>query len=228
MAGPSKSQVNKAGKLIRRRARGERIDDMQYRVALATLREFRSEFRGPLIKATMGLRSVVGTEGCEIRVSQRLKRTPTVVDKLVREPTMQLGNMHDIAGCRAVLGSLNEVRRVQRRLSKNRPPLRTFDYIENPKPSGYRGIHVVVQYDDRPVEVQLRTVGMHEWAMTVEQLGVRLQVELKSGKGPKPVLDLLRDRSRLQALEEAGEAVDWSQLDTLRQQATPFIGGDQR
>lgn len=114
----------------------------------------------------MGLRSVVKTEQCEVEVSQRLKRIPTIIDKLVREPTMQLANMQDIGGCRAVLNSFDEVRRVQRRLSKNRPPLRVSDYIAEPRASGYRGVHVVVQYDGRPVEVQLRTQAMHEWAIT--------------------------------------------------------------
>jgi len=48
----------------------------------------------------MGLRSVVGTEGCTVEVTQRLKRVPTIVDKLRREPTMQLASMQDIGGCR--------------------------------------------------------------------------------------------------------------------------------
>ncbi len=44
----------------------------------------------------MGLRSMVRTERCQIEVSQRLKRVPTIIDKLLREPTMQLANMQDI------------------------------------------------------------------------------------------------------------------------------------
>jgi hypothetical protein len=43
----------------------------------------------------MGLRSVVRTEGCNARVSQRLKRWYTIIDKLEREPTMQLANMQE-------------------------------------------------------------------------------------------------------------------------------------
>ena len=57
---------------------------------------------------------------------------------------MQLSSMQDVGGCRAVLASIAEVRRIQRRLSKNRPPLRVSDYIAEPRESGYRGVHVVV------------------------------------------------------------------------------------
>jgi len=231
MAGPSKSQVNRAGRVLRRWARGELTSPDQHAAALAVLLEHRAAHRLPLTKATMGLRSVVQTEHGEIEVSQRLKRAPTIVDKLVREPTMQLANMQDIGGCRAVLNSIDEVRRVQHRLSRNRPPLRVSDYIVQPRASGYRGVHVVVEYDDRPVEVQLRTQVMHEWAITVERLGGRLGDDLKSGYGPAPVLELLEGVSEAMAIEEEGGIVGHETLDrlsALREAALPFLEGGQR
>lgn len=139
--------------------RGDLGTQAGHRAALEVLLDYRAAHQYPLQKATMGLRSMVATEGCKVEVSQRLKRVPTILDKLRREPTMQLANMQDIAGCRAVLGSIDEVRRVQRRLAKARPPRRISDYIAEPRASGYRAVHVVVAYDDRCVEVQLRTWG---------------------------------------------------------------------
>jgi ppGpp synthetase/RelA/SpoT-type nucleotidyltranferase len=207
VADPSKSQVNKAGRTLRRWARGELMSRDEHQSALGVLLDHRSAHRVPLTKATMGLRSVVRTEQCEVEVSQRLKRVPTIIDKLGREPTMQLANMQDIGGCRAVLNSIDEVRRVQRRLVRNRPPLRVSDYIAEPRSSGYRGVHVVVEYDSRPVEVQLRTQVMHEWAITVERLGGRLGEDLKSGYGPQPVLDLMEGISEVMAVEERGGIV---------------------
>jgi ppGpp synthetase/RelA/SpoT-type nucleotidyltranferase len=41
----------------------------------------------------------------EHSVTQRLKRLPTIVDKLARHPNMQLTTMEDIGGVRAVLSS---------------------------------------------------------------------------------------------------------------------------
>lgn len=207
------------------------VSEDDHHDSLAILLAHRAAHRLPLTKATMGLRSAVKTEQCEIEVSQRLKRVPTIIDKLVREPTMQLANMQDIGGCRAVLGSIDEVRRVQRRLSRNRPPVRVSDYIAEPRPSGYRGVHVIVRYDGRPVEVQLRTQVMHEWAITVERAGGRLGEDLKSGYGPAPLLALLEAVSEVMAVEEEGGVVDRGALDrltALRRDAAPFLEGGHR
>lgn len=70
--------------------------------------------------------------------------------------------MQDIGGCRAVLASIDEVRRVEARLRKSRPPVGYSDYVTTPRSSGYRGVHLVVVYDGRRIEVQLRTLVMHE------------------------------------------------------------------
>jgi putative GTP pyrophosphokinase len=179
----------------------------------------------------MGLRSMVATEGCTIEVSQRLKRVPTILDKIRRYPTMRLASMQDIGGCRAVLSDVDEVRRVERRLRRNRPPLRVCDYITIPKDSGYRGIHVVVDYDGRAVEVQLRTQVMHQWAITVERLSGRLQEDLKSGRGPAEVLAYLSGATEAMAIEEGGGVVDQETLATLvelRKSAVPFLQGGGR
>lgn len=214
--------------MLRAFQQGELVDYPKQRAALEVLRRFRAAHATPLTKANMGLRSVVRTEGCRVEVSQRLKRVATILDKLTREPTMQLANMQDIGGCRAVLENIGEVRRVQKRFSKNRPPSRVNDYVDGPRSSGYRAVHLVVEYDDRNIEVQLRTWVMHEWAFTVERLGGRLQADLKSGRGPRPVLELLEAISQAMALEERGETVEsalMNRLGALREAALPYLAG---
>jgi ppGpp synthetase/RelA/SpoT-type nucleotidyltranferase len=222
------SQVNKAGKVLRKWQRGELEDPLAYEKALQTLLAFRAVHRYPLTKATMGLRSAVATEGCNVEVSQRLKRVPTILDKLQREPTMQLANMQDVGGCRAVLQDLDEVQRVRRRVTKNRSPRRVSDYIKEPRSSGYRGVHLVVEYDGRSIEIQLRTPVMHEWAITMERLSGRLREDLKSGRGPEPLLELMGIISQAMALEERGESVDndlVSRIERLREEALPYLAG---
>lgn len=49
---------------------------------------------------------------------------------------------------------------------------------------------------------------MHDWAVTVERLGGRLDVDLKGGIGPPEVLRLLEAISGAMAIEEAGGTVD--------------------
>jgi putative GTP pyrophosphokinase len=226
------SQVNKAGRTLRAWVRDE-IDTTSPAVdaALQVAWTFRAAHAYPLTKATMGLRSVVITERCQLEVSQRLKKMTTILDKLSREPTMQLATMQDIGGCRAVLNGIKEVRRVARRLMVNRPPLRYYDYIDAPRASGYRGVHVVVRYtddvgDDRSIEVQLRTKAMHDWAVTVERLSGRLRDDLKSGRGPTELLTFLAAISEAMAIEERGEEVPESlnrKVETLRVGAVPYL-----
>lgn len=201
----------------------ERLD-----AAFETIWLHRVAHQYPLTKATMGLRSMVKTERCQVEVSQRLKRLPTIVNKMLREPTLQLGNMQDIAGCRAVVGTIDEVRRVQRRMQANDRANRISDYIASPRASGYRGVHVIAEYDGREIEVQLRTRAQHEWAIAVERLGGRGGYDLKSGEGPPEVLALMSAISSAIALEEVGERVDdelRSKIEALRKGAMHLLGG---
>lgn len=224
------SQVNKAGKTLRTRNRGKPVSDSASARALEVLIEFRAAHRLPLTKATMGLRSAVNAEGCRVEVSQRLKRARTMLDKLEREPTMALANMQDVGGCRAVLDTIDEVRRVQRRLTRRqgRPPERVYDYVKTPRESGYRGVHVIVQYDGRKIEIQLRTRVMHEWAIYVERLSGRLQTDFKSARGPKKVLEWLEAVSQAMGLEEEGRVVDAALVERiarLRKVAFTYLDG---
>jgi putative GTP pyrophosphokinase len=228
----TKSQIDKAGRILRHWSHGQIVSEGVAQ-ALSIVLGYRATYQYPLIKATMGLRSMVHSEGCRIEVSQRLKRLNTILDKLVREPTMGLSTMQDIGGCRAVLASIDEVRRVEHRLKKNRPPLGYYDYIAHPRRSGYRGVHVIVCYpdrngDDREIEVQLRTRTMHEWAIAVERLSGRLKEDLKSSQGPAEVLELLNAVSEAMAMEERGETVPEALLARMRQlrlTAVPYLGG---
>jgi putative GTP pyrophosphokinase len=216
----SKSQVVKAGKLLRRRRLGgPPLSPEDYAKAMAALHEWRARHSYPLQKATMGLRQRVAGEHCDTRwVSQRLKRKPTIIDKLAREPTMQLTTMQDIAGCRVVLDSVDEVRRVEKRWrKKSGPVIRVDDYITEPKLSGYRGVHLIVTYDGFQVEVQLRTRLQHYWGTAIEDVGPVIGADLKSGQGPPEVLKFFQNLGGFLAEAEAPVAgVTKASYDALR------------
>lgn len=222
---PTKSRVNRAGDTLRSFTVGEgRLDAVQD--ALEVLFAWRTSHSKPLQTATMGLRSRVQTEGCQVEVSQRLKRVPTIIDKLYREPRMDLARMADIGGCRAVLNSIDEVKRVEKRLCKKRPPRIYHDYISEPKPSGYRGVHVISEYNGRLIEVQLRTRVMHEWAFMVERVTGQIGTDVKSGKGPRVVQDWFQAVSEAMALEEQELTVHdtlAARVAQLRAEAEPFL-----
>lgn len=115
--------------------------------------------------------------------SQRLKRMPTILDKIKTGALEDLSSMQDLGGCRAILPNIKAVREVYAKLLAVAP--NTFsapakglkDYITTPKAVGYRSMHMVVtaeHIDDdgvkvtRPIEIQCRTRLMHLWATAVE------------------------------------------------------------
>ncbi|MES2097653.1 MAG: RelA/SpoT domain-containing protein [Pseudomonadota bacterium] len=132
-------------------------------------------------------------------VVQRLKRRPTIIDKLSRDPNMsvRLSQMQDIAGCRVIFDDINHLFEFKAMMDagKFNHKLRyQKDYINEPKDDGYRGIHQIYEYqvearqghasENQPwngmrVEIQYRTTLQHTWATAVETAG------LLTGNNPK-------------------------------------------
>jgi putative GTP pyrophosphokinase len=208
-AAPSRKQIRKAASLLRKWWISPEDPPVTEEVAEAWLlvRDFRAGFQRPLDKVTIQLRRIVGYESEEVVVAQRLKRMPTILDKLERQPTMDITRMQDIGGCRAVLlGSERE--RVLERIGSHWPVQKVYDYVEAPKPTGYRAIHVVVLRDDRLIEIQLRSRAQQRWAVAVERTGVRLRQPVKDGVGPEPVLRYFWLLGEVIGLIEAGVPTD--------------------
>lgn len=206
MSVPSKSQIKKAGSTIRKYYRGE-VDIDAAVEALQLVEEWRAAHYVPLVSANNGLRSRAKTAGVEAEVTQRLKRRQTILDKVQREPTLDLSRMQDIGGCRAVVASIDDLRRLEARIKNGRiPVIGGADYIKSPRQSGYRGVHVVVEYQERQIEIQLRTEVMHAWALAAENYSGVLGENLKQD-GTHPIQLFLATASEMMALQETGQEV---------------------
>lgn len=223
--------MRRAGKVLREWWLSERIL-MEPAVEQATtvLEDWRACHAYALTKGRMGLKQRLATVGVEGFVGQRLKRAGRIVPKLARFPTMQLDTMQDIAGCRAIVPTQRDVERILtgwRVVTKRL--IKLYDYASDPRSSGYRAVHLVVRYDERPVEVQLRTQLQHDWAYTVEAWSGRLGVDLKSGEGPAEALDFLAALSEGMSLEEGGDVVPDALMARIRLLSEKFIESmDQR
>ena len=102
--------------------------------------------------------------------------------------------MQDIGGCRAIMPSLDDVldlRALQKRSDIKHTLVREKNYINNPRDTGYRGIHLIYSYKSDKmktwngllIEMQIRTRIQHIWATAVEAVDTFLDNALKSGKG---------------------------------------------
>jgi putative GTP pyrophosphokinase len=120
--------------------------------------EWRGVHAYPLNTAQVSLRRRISDEtGRRPEVTQRLKELPSIVAKLRRgAPRTQLTTLQDIAGCRGILSSVDEVNRLVRRFirsgSSKSNVVGIDDYVECPAASGYRGVHLITEYYDRPTE----------------------------------------------------------------------------
>lgn len=109
----------------------------------------------------------------------RLKTIQSMMEKLQRKQyavSMQsaLENLSDIAGIRVICNYVQDVYTVARLLTSQDDVtlLEMHDYIREPKPNGYRSLHLIVEIPvflqsgrvNVPVEVQLRTIAMDFWA----------------------------------------------------------------
>ncbi|MEO9786035.1 MAG: RelA/SpoT domain-containing protein [Aurantimonas coralicida] len=132
-------------------------------------------------------------KGKDITVAQRLKRRPTIIDKLRREPTMQLNTMHDMAGCRLIFENIEELEKFRLSMiysrfkhkpksfhyvvDEDRKPIAPgirhskridrYNYIISPKQSGYRGVHDVYEYN-------VNTAGGKSWN------GLHLEIQYRT------------------------------------------------
>jgi len=202
----SKGAVDRAGTLLRLIDNGDEPPSRRdISAAIDTASHWRDCHAYPMRKASRGLASMSKTSlGRMVPVTQRLKRLPTIIDKLGREPKMSLSRMQDIAGCRAVLESTEEVYAVAEQIRRNGRVSHEKNYIENPKVTGYRSLHIVVRYDERLVEIQLRSRWMAEYATFVESVGGLLDQDLKSGIGDSAVLDFLAMAADGMDMEDKG------------------------
>jgi ppGpp synthetase/RelA/SpoT-type nucleotidyltranferase len=206
----SKSAVDRAGNAI-----ASQIHDVattgilpapdeqrRFMAAVEVVDWWRSEHARPLTLVAANLRYYVAEVGDPV-VAQRLKRLPTIADKLVREPTMKLARMGDIGGVRAVVPNQASAYQVAARLRKNWTITRFSDYVADPKPDGYRALHLINRHRGRLIEVQLRTPLQDNWANFVEFYSGSVAPGLKFGQGPDVLRQLLLERASLYAEAEA-------------------------
>lgn len=193
----SRKQVERAGDALRQSPMN--IDKVV--AAIPVISNWRAAHAYPLNTFQATLRHKLKSLGMDAKsapVGQRLKRLPSIIQKLQRFDQMSLARMQDIAGLRAVVPSTSMLRAISRSyLEAERFPheLRTVhDYVQEPKADGYRSIHLVYRYQNPRapayeglhVELQLRTKVQHAWATAVETVDTFANSAIKAGK-PTPM-----------------------------------------
>lgn len=124
-------------------------------------------------------------------ISSRLKRTSSIIGKLTRKglnfSVVNIENeLNDIAGIRVVCKYLDDIYTIADSFT-NQDDITLIerkDYIANPKPNGYRSLHLIIEVPiffaefSKPmrVEVQIRTMAMDFWASLEHQLKYKQEI----------------------------------------------------
>lgn len=194
----SKKVINRAGKILL----SHNPNSIEYQEAQELANRWRACHAYPINTFQATLRTKLKGYKNNPIVAQRLKRMPTLIDKLNRFPSMQLTTMQDIGGVRGIVEDIEDVDKIIGKYvdNKNFPHdfVQKYDYIETPRDDdGYRSVHLVYkyknkitpEYDGLRVEIQVRTKLQHIWATAVETMGTFLGQALKSRQGDQEWLD---------------------------------------
>ena len=145
---------------------------------LEMLQEYRKTFQEPISHVFDFVLKAARKIDKQCIVTYRIKRIDTIIEKLRRfknnnNGPMSFSRMWDIAGCRCIFNGTSEKRIYQLRdmiQQEYGMQCKINDYVANPRPSGYRSLHIYVKDKEtqKPVEIQIRNTKHHNWATLVE------------------------------------------------------------
>ncbi|MFD0898457.1 GTP pyrophosphokinase [Loigolactobacillus binensis] len=123
--------------------------------------------------------TTIGRKNAIHQIQTRIKSLKSIVKKLDKKglaysPAIIEQNLADIAGVRVICSYTDDIYLILHSLMQQTDVnvLQIKDYIKQPKPSGYRSLHVIVQIPvffleqtrQLKVEIQFRTIAMDYWA----------------------------------------------------------------
>jgi ppGpp synthetase/RelA/SpoT-type nucleotidyltranferase len=191
----SKGQLDKAGEVLR----GDRMVPA-FETAYDVLAVYRQLFSKPMQLVNNRARQIIQKYLPELKpqhyiIAQRHKTLYSTILKLDRFKA-RLSQIQDIGGVRVILPDVDSVKRFCKFFPGQSKTVRllpdkTKNYISTPKDDGYRGIHLLLELDNKKpelanistvvVELQVRTNLQHYWATAVEVAGVMNQKGYKTG-----------------------------------------------
>lgn len=136
-------------------------------------------------------------------VSSRVKSVESIIKKVHRKDIdLSLQSIKeeilDIAGVRITCSFISDIYKLKNMIQgqKDVEVIDCKDYIKNPKPNGYRSLHLLVKIpifmSDKveivPVEIQIRTIAMDFWASLEHKIFYKYNKDI-----PKKLLDELKD-----------------------------------
>ena len=148
-------------------------------------------------------------------IESRLKSPESIIEKVDRKGidfSVEAIEEHidDIAGIRVICSFESDVYLIAEALLRQTDVqlIERIDYVANPKPSGYRSLHLVIAipiflYDEKKimkVEVQLRTMAMDMWASLEHKLAYKKEQSAEADRMHANLLECAELSARIDKL----------------------------
>ena len=149
-------------------------------------------------------------------IKTRLKSVPSIKGKLDRK-NIQVScksieeNLNDVAGIRVICSYIDDIYMITDCLLKQDDVklIEVKDYIKNPKPNGYRSLHLIIEIpiflsDEKRmvrVEIQIRTIAMESWANLEHGIRYKKEIDKETKEKIANKLNKCADLSRMLDLE---------------------------
>ena len=148
-------------------------------------------------------------------IESRLKSPESIIEKVDRKGidfSVEAIEEHidDIAGIRVICSFESDVYLIAEALLRQTDVqlIERIDYIANPKPSGYRSLHLVIAipiflYDEKKimkVEVQLRKMAMDMWASLEHKLAYKKEQSAEADRMHANLLECAELSARIDKL----------------------------
>lgn len=127
-----------------------------------------------------------------LSIQSRVKKPISIAGKLKsleKEVTLEeiVTSLNDVAGIRVICSFIDDIYQVADMLAcqDDIKVLKVKDYIQNPKPNGYRSYHMIVEVPvyfskgkvPMRVEIQIRTLAMDFWASLEHRMKYKRDVK---------------------------------------------------
>jgi GTP pyrophosphokinase len=142
------------------------LDPQSYKRIASLLEEKRVEREAFVANSIERLKSEMAAAGIKAEVYGRPKHIYSIWNKL-RGKSIEFADLHDVRAFRVIVEDVKTCYSVLGIVHNIWTPIPAEfdDYISRPKSNGYQSLHTVVLAEDgRPLEVQVRTYDMHDFA----------------------------------------------------------------
>ena len=171
---------------------------LQIKAIVSQKSDERAEYLG---KATQAIYKAAEKMNLSITIQSRAKHFYSIYQKM-RKRNKEAGELYDLLALRILCNTPAECYALVGIVHSLWKPMdgRFKDYIAMPKSNGYQSLHTTVMCEGKPLEIQIRTVDMHNMA----EHGIASHWLYKKGTNRDLVeADKLDIMNRLQALKQA-------------------------